>query len=255
MRARKFIAATCLLLSIPTFASESDEWLANAEARLKSTFPSFTAEDVRRSEIPGLVEVYGGPNLVYYAPEQNLLVIGEVYSANGKSITKDKLTEFTAQKAASADIDLSKAVTVGEGTTEVIAFVDPDCGYCKRAHQWFEKNKFDHVRQHVFFVPLTDPRRRAAHARALQAVCAPAELKEEAIRQLYQPSAQKDQSALLTCDFGEAQLAAHAEIARKVGAFATPFYLVKTPSASKYEVIAGFDEERLGSLLASTQKE
>lgn len=255
MRIRTLVAASCLLLNIPVLATESDEWLENAKQRLKATFPSFTAEDVRRSEIPGLAEVYGGPNLVYFAPEQNVLFIGEMYSANGVSITKDKLSAFTAQKAASADIDLTKAVTVGQGPTEVIAFVDPDCGYCKRAHQWFEKHKFEHVRQHVFFVPLTDPRRRAAHARALQAVCAPAELKEEAIRQLYQPRSSTDQSALLTCDFGEAQLAAHAEIARRVGAFATPFFLVKTPSASKYEVIAGFDEERLASLLTSTSKE
>lgn len=235
-------------LTLAASAEPTDVWLENARKTLALTFPNYEVEDVRRAEIPGLIEVYAGGRIVYFAPDQDLLVMGEIYSANGVPLTQKKITQFAAEKA--AGIDLKEAITVGDGATQVIAFVDPDCGYCKSAHEWFAKQAFKNVSTHTFLMSTLG--RISAHARAMQAVCAPKELREEAIRQLYERGSPTGQGELLSCDFGEAHLTAHAEIARKVGVYATPFYLVKTPSATRYEVIAGFDRERLGSLLAST---
>ncbi|MSN27329.1 MAG: thioredoxin fold domain-containing protein [Geobacter sp.] len=57
-----------------------------------------------------------------------------------------------------ADLDLGKAITIGNGPKTVIEFTDPDCPFCRKAAKYFEGR--GDVTRHVFFFPL--PR----HARA-----------------------------------------------------------------------------------------
>lgn len=223
--------------------------LARATRKIADMFPSVTFDEVKESEIPGIVEIHTPGNIIYFAPDQNILVMGEFWSANGKSITQEKVMLAAASKA--GDIDLTSSVTVGKGERQIIAFVNPECGYCKKAHEWFEQKNFAGVRTHYFVMP--NPGHVDAHRRAIQAVCAPEHLRAEAIRQLYERSTSTNQSELLSCDFGEAQLAKHAEIAKKVGVSATPFFLVKDPAHSGYEVIAGFAPEKLEPLLSNAK--
>lgn len=62
--------------------------------------------------------------------------------------------------AAAAEIDLSKAVTIGSGPKTVVEFTDPDCPYCRKASAYFEGRR--DVTRHVFFFPL------ARHPKAKQ---------------------------------------------------------------------------------------
>ena len=60
--------------------------------------------------------------------------------------------------AAAAEIDFSKAITIGSGPKTVVEFTDPDCPHCRKASKYFEGRP--DVTRHVFFYPL------ARHPRA-----------------------------------------------------------------------------------------
>ena len=40
--------------------------------------------------------------------------------------------------AAAAEIDVSKAITIGSGPKTVVEFTDPDCPFCRKASKYFE---------------------------------------------------------------------------------------------------------------------
>lgn len=56
------------------------------------------------------------------------------------------------QPAISADLDLSKSITIGNGAKTVMEFTDPDCPFCRKASKYFEGRS--DVTRHVFFYPL-----------------------------------------------------------------------------------------------------
>jgi protein-disulfide isomerase len=87
--------------------------------------------------------------------------------------------------------------------------------------------------------------RAQAEARALAAVCAPAAERQAALTRAFDSSTPMDLTKSERCAEGVKQLATHAEIARTVGVYATPFFIIDG------EVIAGFDKERLTELLTS----
>jgi len=65
-------------------------------------------------------------------------------------------------RADASDIDLSKAVTIGNGPKTVIEFTDPDCPFCRKASKYFEGR--NDLTRHVFFFPL--PRHPKAKEKA-----------------------------------------------------------------------------------------
>ncbi len=64
--------------------------------------------------------------------------------------------------ALAADLDFSKAVTIGSGPKTVVEFTDPDCPFCRKASLYFDKR--GDVTRHVFFFPL--PRHPKARDKA-----------------------------------------------------------------------------------------
>lgn len=59
---------------------------------------------------------------------------------------------FVQSPAGAADLDLGKAITIGNGPKSVIEFTDPDCPFCRKASKYFETRR--DVTRHVFFFPL-----------------------------------------------------------------------------------------------------
>ncbi|MDU0457964.1 MAG: thioredoxin fold domain-containing protein [Geobacteraceae bacterium] len=59
---------------------------------------------------------------------------------------------FVQSPAGAADLDLGKAITIGNGPKTVIEFTDPDCPFCRKASKYFETRR--DVTRHVFFFPL-----------------------------------------------------------------------------------------------------
>lgn len=218
-------------------------WTEEAQIKLQATYQNLQFDKVGASEIPGLLEIYTAGKMLYFSPEKELLLIGEMFTANGVSLTEQKIATYAAERA--GDIDRNAALVIGEGTREVIAFVDPDCSYCRQANAWFQAQAFPDLRELIYFMPLKG--RQQAEARALGAVCASRADRPAALARAFDTSRTADSASSEQCPDGPKQLARHAEIARSVGVYATPFFIIDG------EVVAGFDKTRLTELLGKPQ--
>jgi thiol:disulfide interchange protein DsbC len=207
--------------------------------RLRATFTNFEFDAIKPSEIPGLVEIYAGPRILYYAPAQEILVLGELYAANGVSLTEKKVAAFAASKA--QQLDRTVALRVGKGPREIVTFVDPDCRYCRAAHEWMREQKPEGVTELIYFMPLTG--RPQAESRALKALCAPESERAAALDAVFSGQPVDASTESTPCPQGREQLARHAAMARQLGVYATPFFIVDG------QVIAGFDRDKLTALL------
>ncbi|MDD2581539.1 MAG: thioredoxin fold domain-containing protein [Desulfuromonadaceae bacterium] len=69
-----------------------------------------------------------------------------------------------AYKTADANsLDLSKAITIGNGPKTVVEYTDPDCPFCRKASKYFEGRS--DITRHVFFYPLPSHHRSKEKAR------------------------------------------------------------------------------------------
>jgi len=232
--------ATTTPAAAPANTGEVDAALkADVAAKLSKTFRNFQFDEIRKSELPGVYEVYTGGRIVYFAPEQSVLIFGELYRTDGHSITADKVAVAQALKA--GDVDRSAAVVVGDGPVEVVEFVNPDCGYCRAAHTWFEKAQLEkNMKELVFFMPMQG--HSEAEARAMNVICAPPALRRAAYDDLWSGKT-ADPAAQLKCDGAAKQLADQAREAVRFGVLGTPTYIVKG------QVVTGFRQDQLQTLL------
>jgi thiol:disulfide interchange protein DsbC len=130
------------------------------ETAFRAAFPQLRVDSIVDSQIKGVYEVTSGQNIFYFYPESDLLLVGEIYSKEGKNITGEKKQALKAKVQAEAlkklkDLPLEKAVKVGNGPKTVIEFTDPDCPYCRRASEAL-KNRTD-ITRYVFLTPLAHP--------------------------------------------------------------------------------------------------
>ncbi len=216
--------------------------IKHVQDKLSQSFHNLTVDSVTASEVPGLFEVTVGSRVIYYAPAQDLLLFGEMYRTDGHSVTQDKMAALQSSKAKT--IDTSAAVTVGSGPIDVLAFVDPDCGYCRKAHDFFSSHPElqSRITQHVFFLPLAG--RADAEARAENFICAPPALRQAAYDELWTHAA-LDGQTYLRCDGAAEKLAQEAREAARFGVQGTPTFVVKG------QVISGFAPDRLIALLTN----
>lgn len=247
------LALACLLLMVrtafaaepappPTDAEQQAKLLEIAQEKLKATFQSFQFDEIKASDIPGIVEIYGGGRIFYYAPKQELLLIGEMYTANGLSLTEQKLSQRAA--AAAAGLDRSSAVVIGEGPRELIAFVDPDCGYCRASYRWLVARESRDAKVLLYFTALSG--RPAAEAKALEVLCAGEQDRSAALKRAFDPAPTDRPNLSVRCAEGVAALEQHAALAKKLGVYATPFFLAGG------QVIAGFNRDKLDAYLGGT---
>lgn len=206
--------------------------------KLAATFKNFEFDTIKKSEIPGVYEVYTGGRIVYFAPQQDILIFGEFYRTDGHSITEDKIAAAQVLKA--GEIDKSAAMVVGDGSINVLEFVNPDCGYCRAAHQWMQAQGLEkNLKEYVFFMPLGQ--HPDAMAKAASVICAPPALRRAAYDDLWS-GRPLDPSKALSCDGAASKLAAQAKEAIKFGVQGTPTWVVKG------QVVMGFKQDQLQSL-------
>lgn len=231
------------LLLLTTLALAACQTTANTpenRARLALSYPNLPVQDVRQSPVKNLLEVYSEGRIVYYAPQENLLLLGDLFDTQGALLSREQYTAWLGERAAM--LDVSKAASVGAGPQELIAFVDPDCAHCREAVRWLETKSYAHLRVHFFFLSL-DPK-SAAYTRALQVACAPEALRREAVRQAFGISAPGGPA--LRCAEGEQLLAAQSEIVKNLGVTETPVFVARG------QTVRGFYPDRLDALLWSS---
>lgn len=146
---KKIIAATVLLFVLVTSGIAFSQDSKNAEKKLKETFPNFTIDSFKESEIKGFYEITAGDQIFYFSPD-GYMVFGEIWSKDGKSITSEKKQQLMRKKI--QNLSFEKAVKIGNGKNTVIEISDPDCSFCRRASDFFAKRS--DVTRYVFLFPL-----------------------------------------------------------------------------------------------------
>ena len=127
----------------------NDKYTAVREA-LSKAYLNLRYGEINDTEIKGLYEVEVGSNVIYFYPEKTLMVFGEIWTTEGKSLTTERKNQFAAKKL--KDIDVSKGIKIGDGKNVVIEFTDPDCPYCRKASEYLKGRK--DITLYVFFSPL-----------------------------------------------------------------------------------------------------
>lgn len=213
-----------LMLSIPQAVLAGGESAA-AEAAMKKAFPQVPVDEVTPSPIKGLYEVVSGNRVLYFSPEKNLLLVGEVYNPEGKSLTKERIGKVMAKKV--KDLPLDKAVKIGKGEKVVIEVTDPDCPFCRKASHFFASR--NDVTRYVFFLPLDMHPEAPNKVRFILSAADPAKAYEEVMNGKYDTTPLppfKDNGMLET----------HLKVVENLGVTGTPNFWVKDTYVSGADI-------------------
>jgi thiol:disulfide interchange protein DsbC len=140
------------------------------------------------------------------------------------------------QQVPAAEIDFSKAITIGSGSKKVVEFTDPDCPHCRRAAKYFE-GRTDLTRQ-IFFYPL------ARHPKAREKAQFVLSMPDKAKAYHEVMSGKMDSVANLpSTPEGVKLLEQHIETAKKSKVSSTPTFMINV------RIIEGFDLKRMEEVL------
>jgi thiol:disulfide interchange protein DsbC len=206
-----------------------------SEEQFKKSFSKHTYETFAETSIKGIYEVYNGRQVYYYLPDGDVILLGNIISKDGKNLTQESNAKRMTSQLAKLSLD--KALKIGNGKKKVVKFTDPNCLYCRRAFEFFDKRK-DDVTLYVFFLPLSqDSTNKIQHI-----LCAKDKTKayDDVLGGKLDGNAQlnlcKDKNV-------EELIKAHGETSAKIGVRATPLFYIKG------QVVSGFDQPAIEKLL------
>lgn len=143
---------------------------ARISAALERHYPGARVEDVRRSGIGGLFEVYTGDGIVYADASGDYVLLGNLVDARTRqSLTAQRLDARRSIDYTALPFDAAIPVVRGDGSRQFAVFADPDCPFCHKLEQ--ELRDLTDVTIHVFLYPLADLH-PDAHAKARRIWCA-----------------------------------------------------------------------------------
>ena len=242
---KKIVLATACILAVLVVHTSFSSAMGIPEVKslLEKTYPKLKVGEISATEITGLYEVEVGQNIIYFYPEKDLLVFGEIYTKEGQSLTAQKRDRLLS--AIAKDIPLDKAIKIGNGKHKVIEFVDPDCPFCRKLDA-FMKTRAD-VTRYVYFLPL--PMHQDAAKKTEFILCAPDKFKayEEVMSGKYdskKPDTCQDQKV-------SALLKEHKEIALQAGVNGLPAVWIDGKSVQGANIPA--IEKLLATPQATTQ--
>jgi len=228
------VIITCLLFSSAAL------WGADLapEASLKENFPRMKVERLQPSPIKGIYEVVTDTGIVYYAPEAECLVAGDIISKQGKNITQQRRDEILLEKVKT--LPLGKALKIGAGRHTVIEFTDPNCSYCRKAFQVLSQK--EDMTRYIFFYPLS----KTSADTVQHILCATDRIR--AYKEAF--NGRFDNKPLTPCESAEVTtlMKIHRDQGMRLGIEGTPFFIIDG------QIVAGADIPAIEKLLATPVK-
>lgn len=220
--------------------------IMQAKNKLKNILVKDKFTNFEKSPVKGLYQAQITEKVIYFSPEQELIIFGEVLTKNGVSLTRRALDQWQSEKL--AKLDLSSALIVGNGPVEIIEFTDPDCPFCQRFSNWIEevehnyqlKNNKSLFTRKVILTPIASLH-PDAHKEAEHVLCSEQSKQSQALTDVLNNKV--DQANLLNCESGKDQLAKHDALAQQYGVTGTPLLIVAG------SVVNGFDKLRLEKII------
>jgi thiol:disulfide interchange protein DsbC len=149
MMFRRILVVVATLAISTSSALADDDFPAVKDSLLKA-FPKAPVSSIRPTPVDGLFEIESDGNIFYYCPKSENIIVGEIYSKDGKSITAEARNRIVEKKLAS--IDVSRAIKIGNGKNVVIEFTDTDCPFCRKSYEYW-KTKSD-ITRYIFLFPV-----------------------------------------------------------------------------------------------------
>ena len=222
-------------------AKSLDTARMKAEEELKLTFSNFQFYSFKESRIDGVYEIDTGGNMVYYSPEANVLIFGEMWDDRGTNLSEVALSK--AAHARMKDFDMSVALEFGPENGHVLTeYSNPHCGYCQKLHYYLEDEKRDRgltVRRQIIFA--------VEHSREAQNVAEHILCSDNPVETYHDVYNRRIPRTLLRCDEGRQRLLQHMEIAKAAGVQGTPMLVADG------ELIRGFHQEKIREFLEESQ--
>ncbi|MBU3693211.1 MAG: DsbC family protein [Rhodocyclaceae bacterium] len=122
------LAASLALLASPAAANDA------LRKSLQSRFPDLGIEQVNKSPIPGLWEVYADGQ-IFYADDKgdHVLLNGMLVDTRTRTnLTDERLSKLRTIDFASLPLDIAIKEVKGNGKRKLVVFSDADCPFCKR---------------------------------------------------------------------------------------------------------------------------
>lgn len=211
-----------MLLLLASCMSAINAYSASPEELFRKDYPAVTLDNIEKTDIDGVYEVFAGGNVFYYHPKTGNIIFGEMITKDYKNVTADRRNTLIA--ASLKTLPLDKAIRIGTGKNIVIEVVDLDCPYCRKLEEFFDKR--NDVSRYVFLFPLDQ--HPDSMKKSISVLCSSNRQAAflDMIKGLYDgkavPACENDDSTRL--------LEEHKEIARKLGVRGTPtLWINNTP--------------------------
>jgi thiol:disulfide interchange protein DsbC len=233
MERMRTIGLSLSLAAVLIFSAAGTLSAQTTEESLRQNFPNVKFEKIQPSPIKGIYEVIMKGGVIYYAPESQSIISGEIYAKDGRNLTQERRMEMIRGKV--KDIPLEKGLKMGTGPSTVIEFSNPDCSYCRQASKYLAGKK--DLTRYVFFLPFNPQTER----KVKQILCAADRVKAYEDFMTGKPDTQK----MEVCNSKEIDelMKVHKDLAQHLGINATPFFVIGD------QVVQGADMPALERLL------
>jgi thiol:disulfide interchange protein DsbC len=71
--------------------------ISDVEKKLKESFPDIKFDSINQSPIKGIYEVTEGRRIYYFAPNESMLIMGQIMDKTKKNLTAIRMQEITAK--------------------------------------------------------------------------------------------------------------------------------------------------------------
>ncbi|MBC2768839.1 DsbC family protein [Pusillimonas minor] len=171
---RRYLAPVCFVLSgVLSFGAHAQSvpgaGVADVKGRFETRFPGIEITAVRETPFPGLFEVQVGMDLLYSDADVSYVMQGSLIDAVSRvDLTSKRLADLSQVPFDELPFHLAIKQVKGNGERVLVAFEDPNCGYCKRLHQTLAE--VDNITVYTLLYPILSP---DSHDKSRNIWCAP----------------------------------------------------------------------------------